>query len=56
MKCTVAVPFVQVENAVESTRDCVICGSVGTVCKLEWVQVVWDDGVDVIHDQAFKAF
>ena len=26
------------------------------VCELEWVQSVWDDGVDVSHDQPFKAF
>ena len=25
------------------------------VCKLEWVQGVWDDGADVSQDQAFKA-
>ena len=36
--------------------DCVICGSVGAVCELEWVQGVWDHGVDVSHDQSFKAF
>ena len=29
--------------------------SVGAVCKLEWVQGVWDDGVDVSHDKPFKA-
>jgi hypothetical protein len=23
---------------------------------LEWVQGVWDDGVDLSHDQPFKAF
>ena len=25
----------------------VICGSVGVVHELKWVQGVWDDGVDV---------
>jgi hypothetical protein len=40
---------------VECNRDCIICGSVGSVFKLDWVQVVWDDGVDVSHDQSFKA-
>ncbi|KAM9398495.1 double C2-like domain-containing protein beta [Salvelinus alpinus] len=44
------------KGSVECNRDCVICGSVETVCELEWVQVVWDDGVDVSHDQPFKAF
>jgi hypothetical protein len=43
-------------GSVECNRDCVICGSVGAVCELEWVQGVWDDGVDVSHDQPFKAF
>jgi hypothetical protein len=27
--------------------EIVICGSVGAVCESEWVQGVWDDGVDV---------
>ena len=33
-----------------------IASSVGAVSKLEWVQCVWDDDVDVSHDQPFKAF
>jgi hypothetical protein len=46
-----------VERAVEGcNRDCIIGGYFGAVCELEWVQVVWDDGVDVSHDQPFKAF
>ena len=32
-----------------------ILSSVGEVRKLEWVQGVWDDGVDVSHDKSFKA-
>ena len=52
----IGVPFVQVgEGSVECNRDCIICGSVGVVCELEWVQGVWDDGVDLSHDQPFKA-
>ena len=35
----IGVPFVQVrKGSVECNRDCVICGSVGAVCELEWVQ------------------
>ena len=53
----VGVPFVQVrKGSVECNIDCVICGSVGVVCELEWVQGVWDEGVDVSKDQPFKAF
>jgi hypothetical protein len=53
----VGVPFVQVgKGSVECNRDCDICGTVGVECELEWVQGVWDDGVDVNHDQPFKAF
>ena len=37
-------------------RDCIICGSVGAVCELEWHQGVWDGGVDVSHDKPFKTF
>jgi hypothetical protein len=33
----------------------VIFGNVGVVCKLEWVKGVWDENVDVCHDQPFKA-
>ena len=40
----------------ECIRDCVVCVSVGAVCTLAWVQGVWDDDVDVSHDQSFKAF
>ena len=40
----------------EFNRDGVICGSVGSVCELEWVQGVWCDGVDVSNDQPLKAF
>ena len=40
----------------ECNSDCVICGYVGAVCEVGWVQGVWDDGVDVSHDQTFKAF
>jgi hypothetical protein len=40
-------------GSVERNRNCVICGSVGAVCELEWVQGVWGDGVDVSHDQPF---
>ena len=39
----------------ECSRDCIICGSVGAVFEFEWVQGVWDDGVDVSHDQYFMA-
>ena len=39
----------------ECNRDCIICGSVGAVCELEWVWGFWDDGVDVSHDQPFNA-
>ena len=47
----ICIHFVQVgEGSVECNRDCVICGSVGAVCVLEWVQCVWDEGVDVSHD------
>jgi hypothetical protein len=28
----------------------------GRYAKLEWVQGFWDNGVDVSHDQPFKAF
>ena len=35
---TVGVPFVLVgKGSVEINSDCIICGSVGAVCKLEWV-------------------
>ena len=48
--------FVQVGmGSVECDRDCAICGSVGAVCELEWVQGFQDDGLDVSHDQPFKA-
>ncbi|XP_064817310.1 aminopeptidase N-like, partial [Oncorhynchus masou masou] len=43
------------EGIVESSRDRSICGSVGAVGELDWVHSVWDDGVDVNHDQPFKA-
>jgi hypothetical protein len=43
-------------TSVECNTDGIICESVGAVCELEWVQGVWDDGVDVSHDQPFKAF
>jgi hypothetical protein len=33
-----------------------ICGFVRAVYELEWVQGVWGDGVDMSHDQPFKAF
>ena len=33
-----------------------ICESFGVVCELVWVQGVWDDGVDMCRDQAFKEF
>ena len=39
----------------ECNRDCIICGSVGAACKLEWVSGFWDNGVDVSRDQPFKA-
>ena len=39
----------------ECNRVCIICGSVSAVCKLEWVYGFWDNGVDVSHDQPFKA-
>jgi hypothetical protein len=42
-------------ESVECNRDCIICGSVGAVCKLEWVSGFLDNGVDVGHDQPFKA-
>ena len=32
-----------------------LCGSFGAVCELEWVKGFQDDGVDVSHDQPFKA-
>ena len=54
---TLGVPLVQAgKGSVKCNRDCVICGSVGEVCKLVWVQGVWNDGVDVSNDQSFKAF
>jgi hypothetical protein len=43
------------EGSVECNRDCVICGSVGMVCELEWVQGVWDDGVNVSLSKHFMA-
>jgi hypothetical protein len=43
------------QGSVECNRDCVIFGSVREVCELEWVKDVWDDGVDVSHDQSFKS-
>ena len=42
--------------SLEGNKDCVTCASVGPVCELEWVQGVWDDGVDVSPDQPFKTF
>ena len=37
-RCYIGVPFVQVgKGSVDCNRDCIICGSVGAVCKLEWV-------------------
>ena len=39
-----------------SAIESVICGSVGALCELKWVQGVWHNGVDVSHDQPFKAF
>ena len=51
----IGVPLVQVgEGSVECNRDCFICGSVGAVCELEWLQGVWDDVVDMSHDQPSK--
>jgi hypothetical protein len=44
------------KGSVECNRDCFICGSVDVVCKLEWVWGFWYNGVDVSHDQPFKAF
>jgi hypothetical protein len=34
---------------------CIIYGSVGVVSELEWVKGFRDDGVDMSHDQPFKA-
>ena len=44
------------KGRLECKRDCVICGSIGAICELKWIQGVWDDGVDVSHDQPFKTF
>ena len=44
------------ERAVWSAIEIVICGSVWVVCELELIQGFWNDGVDVSHDQPFKAF
>jgi hypothetical protein len=44
------------EQAVWSAIEIASSGSVGVVCKLEWVHGVWDDGVDMSHDQPFKSF
>jgi hypothetical protein len=53
---TVGVPFVRVgKGSVECNRDCIICGSGVSVCKLEWVLGFWDKGVDMSHDKPFKA-
>jgi hypothetical protein len=38
----------------EFNRDFIICGTVEAVYELQWIQGVWDDGVDVSHDQPFK--
>ena len=44
------------KGSVECNSDCVICGSVVAVYELESAQGVWDDGVDVSHDQPFKGY
>jgi hypothetical protein len=43
------------EGSVECNLDFVY-GSVGAVCKLEWVEGVWDNGIDVCHNQPLEAF
>jgi hypothetical protein len=42
------------EGSVECNKDCIICGSVGVLYELEWILGVWDDDVDVSHDQPYK--
>ena len=53
---TVGVPFLMVGVWSAKCMECIICGFVEAVYKLEWAQGVWDDRVDVSYDQPFKAF
>ena len=44
--CNIGVPLIQMgEGSVECNRDCILYRSVGVVCKLEWVEGIWADGV-----------